>query len=239
MSDIRVTYSSAFFDLRVFIGPEVVVKVSENGAPYGQDILGAGNMPEHAGLFGTLSDDSFASGLNNTGADKVAMFFEAGVKHAVPVCLEVLNCGKYFFGVFLSSSGYQSYADKFVNLVTLQPLFPKLCLSFCFFFERVKKLSQFRDMLEGVVKVKNLYCVREIDSCNFPDPYCAIAKHDHLLRLCHSSKHSFILNHRAEINRFIKTGDVSGAVRVSLWKLSMLSPELCEYTSKLYFPRSG
>ena len=51
-------------------------------ASEGDDVIGSANGPEHARLFETGSDDSFASGFDHTGADEQVLAPELGVAHA-------------------------------------------------------------------------------------------------------------------------------------------------------------
>ena len=76
-------------------------------------------------------------------------------------------------------------------------------------------------MLKGVIQIQYPYLIREVYSSHFPYPCCSIAQNHDLFRMRHAAQHGFLSDHAAEIDRFVKAGNIRCAVRVSLWRLSL------------------
>ena len=78
--------------LVVRLCPDVVEAVAGLVAAQGEDGGGAGDVPAHAGQFEALTDEGFAAGFDDAGADEQAVGAEVGVAHPVGVGFEVRQC---------------------------------------------------------------------------------------------------------------------------------------------------
>ena len=69
--------------------PEILKPSAEFGAAQGDDCVGAGDTPVHAGPLESGSDRYFASGLENAGGGTQTLCLELWVAHATPVANNV------------------------------------------------------------------------------------------------------------------------------------------------------
>ena len=76
-------------------------------ATEGEDGVGAVDRPEHAGLFETRTDDGFATGFDDAGANEEVLLAELGIAHAFGMGFKVVGFDAQLFRHF-SAGGSDS-----------------------------------------------------------------------------------------------------------------------------------
>src|SRR6267143_946174 len=72
--------------------PVVFKAAVELAAAQGDDGVGSAYCPKHAGLFGTGTNDGFATRFNNTRPNEEVLLAELGITHPCSVPFKVVGC---------------------------------------------------------------------------------------------------------------------------------------------------
>ena len=160
--------------------PELFKAAAVDRAPGVENVLRAGDLPEHARLFDAVTHGGFAAGLDDARTDEQPLFPEGDIAHSGLVFLKVFDLLLRLLAALsrLGQIGPGLEQDRGHAVLVLfeepEP-FGKLGFGPTGILP-VKRLGQQRQVLGGVVKVQNEYGQGEIDAGQFPHPRRAVAE---------------------------------------------------------------
>src|SRR5258708_11668993 len=182
-------------------------------AAEGDDRVGSGDGPVHAGLLESLSDDGFAAGLDEAGADEQAAGAEPAVAHAGRVGEEVAEFSAYL--VFLDSFERVA-ADGCLDAVDVavvevfqaggEPLVPVVEQ------HELQGPGQGVQVLAGVVEVDDLSGLGELAGGDVPDPGSPVPEDGELADVVRAAADALGLHEVPERGGGLERRDHSGRV---------------------------
>jgi hypothetical protein len=149
----------------------------------GDDGVGAGDGPEHAGLFEAAADDGFAAGFDHARADEQVLATELGIAHALGVVLKVSGFDSDAVrnhrrgGIESSKEPNQLFDFPAVEfgLVAKHPLLLTQDVA------GVQKSSHVPEVLPGMKQIDDLNSAGKVLICIVPDPFGSVSDDDLLL----------------------------------------------------------